>query len=303
MEIKTAALIGAGAVGAFFIRGLTDTLGDNFCVVAEGERAKRLRTEGLVINGKQVIPHVCAPEEAAGTDLILVATKYSALPKILEDLKRMTAPHTTVVSTLNGVDSEEILAQAIGQEHLLNAFMIIASQRVGSRIDYNLDAEGLIFGERETSEMSPRAEALDKLLCRAGISHRFSPEIIREQWQKFAMNLSNNLPQAILNVGYEAYVDSAHVRFIHDRIFDEVIRVAAAYGIEVRYKENKHGRVRPEARFSTLQDLDAGRRTEIDMFAGVLMQKAAACGIEVPYTTYTFHAVKALEEKNEGLIR
>lgn len=117
------------------------------------------------------------------------------------------------------------------------------------------------------------------------------------------MNLSNNLPQAILNVGYEAYVDSAHVRFIHDRIFDEVIRVAAAYGIELRYDENRHGRVRPEARFSTLQDLDAGRRTEIDMFAGVLMQKAAACGIEVPYTTYTFHAVKALEEKNEGLIR
>ena len=303
MEFQKVAMIGAGAVGAFFIRGLSERLGDSFCVVAKGERAQRLCTEGLLINGECVIPHVCTPEEAAGADLILIATKYSGLTSILEDLRQMTAPHTTIVSTLNGVDSEEILAAAVGEEHLLNAFMIISSQRVGSRIDYNTDAKGLIFGEKDTPEMTPRAKALDTLLTEAGINHRFTSDIIREQWQKFALNLGNNLPQAILNVGYEAYVDSAHVRFIHDRIFDEVIRVAAAYGIPLVYDENKHGRVRPEARFSTLQDLDAGRRTEIDMFAGVLMQKAAAVGIEVPYTTFTFHAIHALEEKNEGRIR
>ena len=78
---------------------------------------------------------------------------------------------------------------------------------------------------------------------------------------------------------------------------------AAAQGITIQYDENKHGRVLPEARFSTLQDLDAGRRTEIEMFAGVLMKKAAESGIDVPYTTYTYHAIRALEEKNEGLIR
>ena len=50
MEIRTAALIGAGAVGAFFIRGLSGTLGDNFCVIADGERAARLREHGLVMS-------------------------------------------------------------------------------------------------------------------------------------------------------------------------------------------------------------------------------------------------------------
>lgn len=303
MEMKTAALIGAGAVGAFFIRGLSDALGDSFCVIARGERAERLRKDGLLINGEQVFPNVCSPEEAAGADLILIATKYSGLPDVIGDLQHMTAPHTTIVSALNGVDSEEIIAKAVGAQHILHAYMIIASQRVGNRIDYNLDAPGLIFGEKDTPEKTPRAKALERLLEKAGISHRFTGEIQREQWQKFAMNMGNNLPQAILNVGYEAYVDSEHVRFIHDRLFDETIRVAAAYGIEVVYDENKHGRVRPEARFSTLQDIDAGRRTEIDMFAGVLMEKAAEAGIDVPYTTYTYHAIRALEEKNEGKIR
>ena len=79
--------------------------------------------------------------------------------------------------------------------------------------------------------------------------------------------------------------------------------MAAACGVTVHYDENRHGRVQPDARFSTLQDIDAGRPTEIEMLAGALMKKAAAVGIEVPYTTYTYHAIRALEEKNEGLIR
>lgn len=303
MEIRSAALIGAGAVGAFFIRELSEKLGDNFCIIAEGERAQRLRDEGLILNGQQVRPNVCSPEEAAGADLILVATKYNGLPQILDSLRHMTAPHTLIVSALNGLDSEEIIQEAVGGDHLLNAFMIVQSQRVGNRIDYNLDAKGLVFGEKDTAVMTPRAQALDRLLTGAGIAHRFSPDILTEQWQKFSLNISNNLPQALLNVGYEAYVDSPHVRFIHDRLFDEAIRVAAACGVTVHYDENRHGRVQPDARFSTLQDIDAGRPTEIEMLAGALMKKAAAVGIEVPYTTYTYHAIRALEEKNEGLIR
>ena len=256
-----------------------------------------------MINGEQVFPNIRTPEEAAGADLILIATKYNGLAVIMDDLRKMTAPHTTVVSTLNGVDSEEILAEAIGEEHILNAYMIVSSRRLGNRVDYNIDARGIIFGEKNTPEKTPRAQALDDLLNRAGIAHVFTPDIRTGQWQKFAVNISNNLPQAILGVGYEAYIESEHVRFIHDRLQHEVIRVAAAQGITIQYDENKHGRVLPEARFSTLQDLDAGRRTEIEMFAGVLMKKAAESGIDVPYTTYTYHAIRALEEKNEGLIR
>ncbi len=302
MEFKTVALIGAGAVGAFFIRGLTNLLGDNFCVIAEGERAQRLREKGLVINGEKVFPNVRTPEEATGADLILITTKYNGFREILDSVKLMTAPHTVVVSALNGIDSEETLAELIGEEHLLNAFMFIQSTRVGNDIDYETSAKGLIFGDKNPSEKTAPAEALDRLLTEAGIAHRFSPDICTEQWQKFALNISNNLPQAILNVGYEAYVDSPHLRFIHDRLFDEAIRVAAAYGITIVYDENKHGRVRPDARFSTLQDIDAGRPTEIEMLAGALMKKSEEAGIEVPYATFAYHAIRVLEEKAEGKI-
>ena len=54
------------------------------------------------------------------------------------------------------------------------------------------------------------------------------------------------------------------------------------------------------ARYSTLQDLDAKRHTEIDMFLGVLIEKAQSHGIEVPASRLIFHEIKALEEKNDG---
>ena len=55
------------------------------------------------------------------------------------------------------------------------------------------------------------------------------------------------------------------------------------------------------ARYSTLQDLDAGRHTEIDMFSGALIRMGKELGIPTPYNEYTYHMIKALEEKNDGL--
>ena len=59
--------------------------------------------------------------------------------------------------------------------------------------------------------------------------------------------------------------------------------------------------VSPAARYSTLQDLDAGRHTEIDMFSGTLMRMGEECGIPTPFNTCIYHLIKAREEKNDGL--
>ena len=55
-----------------------------------------------------------------------------------------------------------------------------------------------------------------------------------------------------------------------------------------------------ELRYSTLQDLDAGRHTEVDMFAGAVVRMGRELGIPTPYNEFTYHMIKALEEKNDG---
>ena len=74
--IQTVAILGAGAVGGYFVWGLSEKLGENLWVIAKGERKERLEREGLTINGKIFHFPVKTPEEAAGADVLLVATKY-----------------------------------------------------------------------------------------------------------------------------------------------------------------------------------------------------------------------------------
>ena len=83
------------------------------------------------------------------------------------------------------------------------------------------------------------------------------------------------------------------MKAISEGLRSEIEAIAAAKGIEFSKM--------PSARYSTLQDLDAKRHTEIDMFSGALMRMGKELGIPTPYNEYTYHMIKALEEKNNGL--
>ncbi len=323
MRIKSVALIGAGAVGGWFIPGLKLALGNKFYVIASGTRAERLKRDGIVINGHLYNGdnlNIRTAEEAGaeGIDLVLVATKYDGLSDAVRDVKtivdlglvlsrreELAAPYgTMVMSCLNGVDSEEILAQVVGWERIIPAFMRVVAKREGRQIDYDRMMprvlRGLIFGEKDTEEKTERCRAVETLMTSAGIGNVFVPNILSLQWRKFAMNIANNLPQAILGVGFGAYIDSEHVAYIHDCLYVEVMIVAKKLGISFEPEENNSQMAPAASRFSTLQDLDAKRHTEIEMLAGVLIRKANELDISVPFTEYTYHAMKALEEKNDG---
>lgn len=75
----------------------------------------------------------------------------------------------------------------------------------------------------------------------------------------------------------------------------EVVAVAEAKGIDIHDADAPAARnsgVLPDARYSTLQDLDAHRPTEIDMFSGALIRMGKELGIEVPFSEFVFHAIK-----------
>lgn len=303
-QIQTVSLIGAGAVGAYFIAGLQEKEGVELTVVASGDRAQRLSGEGLMINEQRYALKVKTPAEAAGCDLLLIATKYSGLRDILPDVRTIVSPDTVVMSLLNGIDSEEILCDAVDRAQIVHAYMEISSRRKGNDISYQPEkTNGLFFGEADTSEKTARLSAIEELFTGSGVRFTCLPDIMSGMWTKFCLNIAYNLPQAVLNLGFGAYFDSAHVGLIRDRLEAEVRAVAKEKGITVNTLKNTRESCAPDTRFSTLQDLDAGRHTEVDMFLGVLMQMAKEHGIPVPFAEYTFHAIKALEEKNDGIIR
>jgi 2-dehydropantoate 2-reductase len=257
-----------------------------------------------VINGKTYTFPVKTADEAGKVDLVLIATKYGAIADILNDVKKLVSDNTIVISLLNGVDSEEIIGKAVGEKHIVYSFMRIAAERKENNIIFNPDITlGVYYGEKNTHEKTDRIAALDKLFEGTDVRGNFSENIIKEQWEKFALNLARNLPQAIVDVGAGGYDDSGHLKFISNKIWDEVKAVALAKGINI--KDFPFGKpdksIKKSSRYSTLQDLLAKRHTEVDMLAGALIEMGKETGVSVPYSEYTYHMIKVLEEKNDGL--
>ena len=303
MEFKNIALIGAGAVGAYFIYGFEKLDDISFCVVAEGERYDRLKRDGVIINDVTYRPVVKTPSEAEGADLLLVCTKYDGLFNCLDMIETIADEHTTVLSLLNGIDSEEIIGGRIGMEHMLYSVMRISSERRNGKIHFVPETTiGVMVGEKGSPVISEREQAFIDLMKKADLKIFPMEDILLDQWSKYSMNIIYNLPQAILGVGFGAYYNSEYVAEIRDRMFAEVCRVANAEGIPLKKQGDWRSACVPTARFSTLQDLDAKRHTEVDMFIGALKKLAKKHGIEIPFCEFAYLAIKALEEKGDGKI-
>mgnify|MGYP004498513645 CR=1 FL=1 len=306
-EIKSVAVLGAGAVGSYVIWGLSQKENIRLGVIADGERAERLKINGCRINQKIYRPEVWNAQEAHGVDLLVVSLKYTALSGALETIQEAVGADTIVMSLMNGVDSEERIGEKIGASHVLPALIKVASRRTEDGCQFDPETTiGIVFGEPAEPFESERVQAVSALFADTGIHFRVTEHIQEEIWSKFRLNVCNNLPQAILGAGVGCYQDSVHMQAIRDGLRAELEAIAAAKGIDLSKADGSSTRgsaVAPSARYSTLQDLDAGRHTEIDMFSGALMRMGEKLGIPTPYNAYTYHMIKALEEKNDGLFR
>lgn len=304
MIIKSVAVLGAGAVGSYVIWGLSEKKDIRLGVIASGERAKRLKNKGCKINDTVYHPEVWTPEEAHDVDFLIVSLKYGALPGALDNITAVTGENTVIMSLMNGVDSEEIIAEKVDAEHLLHAVIKVASHKENDGYVFNPEATlGIIFGEVSAPYDSERVQAVLDLFSGTGLHYRATDCILEEIWSKFRLNVCNNLPQAILGAGVGCYRDSVHMKAISDGLRAELMAIAEAKGIDISKADVSSGRgsaVPPTARYSTLQDLDAGRHTEIDMFSGALIRMGKELGIPTPYNEFTYHMIKALEEKNDG---
>lgn len=303
--IHSVAILGAGAVGSYLIWGISSLHDVELGVIAEGERAERIKNEGCLINDKVYYPQVWTPKEARKADLLVVALKYNVLLSVLPSIKEAVGENTIVMSLMNGVDSEERIAKEVGNSHLLYSVIKIASHKEGKGYYFDPDTTiGIIYGELEPPYDSERVQAIKELFERTQIHFRVTEYIREEMWSKYRLNVCNNLPQAILGAGVGCYRDSVHMKAISDKLKEELETIALAKGIDLSKVENTYTQrsaVPPSARYSTLQDLDAGRQTEIEMFSGALVRMGKELGIPMPYNEYTYHMIKALEEKNEGV--
>ncbi|MDR1852821.1 MAG: NAD(P)-binding domain-containing protein, partial [Propionibacteriaceae bacterium] len=163
--------IGFGAVGAGYGVKFLDVPGVELRVVAAGVRAERLMRDGVVVGGERFeVPVVTPDEPMEPADVVFVAVKYSGLAQAIEDIRGHVGQGTVIVSLMNGVTSEQTLAQAFPQARVLYAFTVqIDTNRVDNRVEYTTLGR-IVFGEAlNEAPYSDAVRLVDELLAGVGI--------------------------------------------------------------------------------------------------------------------------------------
>ena len=304
MEIKKVALIGLGAMGVFFAPRLEEHLGrENFCVIARGKRKERLESQGVTVNDVNYLFPICTPEEGRETDLIIMAVKDMGLHQAIEDIRKFVGAKTQILCVMNGVESEETVAAVYGWEHVLYSYMRMSIVMKNGRADFDPYWGKIYFGEAENEVHTERVQAVRELMERCDIPYKVEKDMMWGLWFKYMCNVGENLTCALLGIPFGVFRDSEEANEIRWAAMKEVQAVAAAKGIiieeeQMRKQYDTVCRIPYNNKPSTLQDLEAGRKTEIDMFAGGMVRMEKELGIDTPVCWMLLKGIKVLEEKN-----
>jgi 2-dehydropantoate 2-reductase len=299
--VEQVAILGAGALGSYFATRFFDAPGLTTVLIARGERHQRLSRQGLVVNGQPyMIPVVDPDGDPAPLDLILVALKYHHLPAAVPDLKNLVGPDTTIISVMNGLDSEEIIGAVYGMDKLLYAVSVgIDALREGNRVTYG-NPGVLYFGEAENADPSPQVRRVQAALDRAAIPYEIPVDMMRILWWKFMVNVGMNQASAVMRATYGVFQTSARARAVMDMLMHEVIALAQTIGVDLSEKDVADWvpimhKLLPGGKTSMLQDIEAGRKTEVEMLAGKMVELGQAHGVPTPVNEAMLNIIHILE--------
>jgi 2-dehydropantoate 2-reductase len=300
-SIETVAIVGAGALGGAYAGLLYDM--DNRCVsfVAGGDRFERLRREGLTVNGRHYIIPVLRPENiSAPSDLIIVAVKYQHLDNAIRDMKNRVGAETTIISVMNGIESEERIGAAYGAEKVLYAVSLgIDALREGNRVNYASQGK-ILFGEARNTFLTDRVKRVQALFDRAGIIYETPPDMVRVLWWKFMINVGINQASAVLRAPFHVFQTSREARDLMESAMREVVMLSAKAGVNLTREDIEEFNkiltaINPQGKTSMLQDVEAGRKTEVEMFAGKVIELGRKLGVPTPVNQKLFDSIRKIE--------
>jgi len=300
-------LIGLGAMGVFFAPRLGERLGDQFKVIAGGERRKKLETQGVIVNGVKYAFNLIDPEvRGQEADLIIMAVKDMQLISALEDIRHFVGAKTQILCVMNGIESEETVAKYYGWDHVLYSYMRVSIVMKDQTADFDPNWGFVHFGEADNRVYSKRVKAVKKLFDEAGIPSKVEKDMKRGIWFKYMCNIGENMTCALLGVPFGAFHRSEHANAIRRQAMREVIAIAQAKGIslseeDMEKQEETILKIPFRNKPSTLQDLEGTKQTEIEMFSGSLVRMGEELGIDTPINFMFYHGIHVLQEKNKGM--
>jgi len=284
-------VVGAGGVGGYFGARLAQA-GNEVGVLARGDHLSAIREHGLRVRsvfGDTTVEVAASadPRDIGPCDVVLFCVKSYDTGPAASLLPALLGDSGAVVSLQNGVDSEAVLAGAVGADRVVGGvayiFSTVAEPGV---IEHTGGPARLVFGEPD-GQPSRRTERLLTACQGAGIEAEIAKDIRVALWTKFAficatagMTAATRLPLGEIRSSPEAWDMFA-------RIIDEVVELARLEGVQL--PDGTSGQLiagaaglEPDSYSSLHHDLVTGHRMELEALHGAVVARASRLQLAVP---------------------
>jgi 2-dehydropantoate 2-reductase len=303
-EIQRVAILGVGAMGAYFASRFFDSPDFFPGVIARGQRLERLKREGMVINGKHYEFPVIDPNESSSSmDLIIVALKHHHLEEALQGLEKLVGDTTIFLSVMNGLESEEYIGSLYGMDKVLYTISVgIDALREGNQVTYTKPGKHY-FGEANNAQLSQRVLQVQDAFERAEIVYEIPEDMIRIMWWKFMINVGMNQASAVMRAPYGVFQNTPSAQELMEALMREVIALAEALEINLTSRDIDDwyaflNTLSPQGKTSMLQDIEAGRKTEVEIFGGKVVELGKVHGVLTPVNQTVLHIIRVLEQNS-----
>ena len=284
-------ICGLGAVGLTY--AVKFKANSELKILVDKERLERYNRNKPIFNGVVQEFDYILPDETFTPDLIILATKSQGLDDAIKNIKNFVNENTIIISLLNGISSEEKIQEAYPNATVLKSYFIGHSAvRVGNSVTQ--DGVGEIFIENNTK--------IKEIFDEFEINYQIPEDINYSMWLKYTMNLFSNQVSAILNMNFGELKRNQALLNFAKKIILEVRTIAQVKGVKnLENLENDAlaflNKMCDEGKTSMLQDILAGRKTEVEIFAGEIIRLGKIFNLPTPYNQVLYDLIKIVEEK------
>ncbi len=304
MEIKTVSIIGLGALGILFGNHLSKKMPkENLRIIADKDRIKKYENNHVYCNGELCKFSYITPEELCEpADLIIFAVKYSGLKNAIKDASNQIGEHTIILSALNGITSEAIIGEVYGMDKILYCVAQgMDAVKEGNELTYH-NMGMLCFGEREPGIISQKVKSVAEFFEKMEVPYEAVMDMYKRQWGKFMLNVGANQTVAVFESNYDEIQREGEARNTMISAMIEVMTLSEKEGITLTEQDLSYwleilSTLNPEGKPSMRQDMEVRRYSEVDLFAGEVLELGKKHGISTPVNRKLYDRIKFIEDQ------
>lgn len=294
-------VVGLGALGAPYARQFV-LHGQDVEVEALVPSASlsSYEEDPVSINGDLLRVHISDRcDRSFIADIVIVAVKRKDLESAIASFAPCVGESTQILSLLNGIDSETALAGAFGWNRVLYAKCSgVDSNRIGHAITLNSIGK-LLLGEADNTHISRRVQRIRQFFASVEVPVEVPTDMIRTLWWKLMVNVGMNQVSAVKRLSYGQFREDPAAMDLMRKAQREVIAIAQRCGVglteaDLAEWERQLATLSYSGMSSMLQDVIAGRSTEVDQFGGTIVELGSRYGIPTPANTALVASIQAL---------